>query len=161
MPASFTVTDSVFVAAAPALVWQLAGDFSRYPDWVDATLEVTGGDGHAFLGAYYDERTRIAGPIVVRSRWTVTRFDEDAMLQRHEGDDSPGIRDLWLEMRVTPEGAGSRFTVTIGATVAMGPLSGLVARRFHASVGSGNAMNVRTFARLATEVATPAGQREK
>ncbi len=157
MPAAFTVSDDIFVAAPPAVVWDLAGDTRRYPEWVDNTLAVTGGDAQTAAGAVYEERNRLAGPIVLPARWVVTQYDETALMQRHEADDSAGVRDVWLEMRVAPEGDGSRFTLALGATVALGPLSGIAARFLQASLARSNAANVRSFARLAEQLGATGG----
>jgi hypothetical protein len=55
-------------------------------------------DSVAAPGAVYVERTRITGPITTRSRWTVTEFDQKHMVQRHVGDDLPGLQAPWVQL---------------------------------------------------------------
>lgn len=152
---SFPITheQSVYVDVAPDVVWQLANDIARYPQWVEATLEILEVDSAAAPGVVYLERTRLAGPVTTRSRWTVAEFDEERMFQRHIGEDLPGLRALWVEMRVVPDGRGARFTLSFGLTVSIGPFSRLIGAGLRRTLVEGNTHNAERFARLAEALA--------
>ncbi|MDQ3987909.1 MAG: hypothetical protein M3291_01675 [Actinomycetota bacterium] len=118
-----------------------------------ATIEIIKSDPVAASGAVYVERTRIAGPITTRSRWTITEFDQKHMVQRHVGDDLLGLRDLWVQLQVQPHGRGAHFTLALGFTVSMGPLSRPVSAWLKRTFGAGNVRNVQHFARIAEALA--------
>jgi hypothetical protein len=119
----FTYEHSSYIDAPPHAVWRLANDIARYPEWVEATLEILEADPVAAPGAVYVERSRIAGPLVMRTRWTVAEFNDQRMVQRHVCDHLPGLWNLWGQLRVEPDGPGACFKLAFGATVVMGPVS--------------------------------------
>src|SRR5262245_12668366 len=75
MGAEHSISSSVTVTAPPERVWDLACDTSRYPEWVESSLEILRTDGPARLGGTYEERTRVAGPRKVSSRWRATEVE--------------------------------------------------------------------------------------
>jgi len=142
------------VEAAPEVVWALACDVPRYPDWVAVTLEMVDATSEATAGSTYVERTRVVGPITVVSHWTVVERDDLACFTRHECRDEPGpVKGMWLEMRATREGAGTRFDLSIGCRVEAGILTGPVAAALSRQLRKGNAGNIERFAALAEGLA--------
>jgi uncharacterized protein YndB with AHSA1/START domain len=70
-----SITASAIIPAPRERVWEIACDTSRYPQWVENTLQVLHTDGPARPGATVEELTRIAGPWKSVTRWRVTEFD--------------------------------------------------------------------------------------
>lgn len=142
--------DEVTVRTDAERVWRLADDVPRYPEWVGVTLEVVEAPATLDVGAVYVERTKLAGPLTVVSRWTVTQHDDVARVQRHECADEPGpVKGMWLEMSVTPHSAGeAKFALTIGCEVSAGPLTRPLTALFSKKLKAGNAANAKRFAAL-------------
>jgi uncharacterized protein YndB with AHSA1/START domain len=70
-----SVMVSRVIPASQEEIWQVLDDTSRYAEWVPQTLEVTRNDGEAVVGATYDERNTVFGPIKGSSRWRVVERD--------------------------------------------------------------------------------------
>lgn len=156
MPEQRSISTSVDVPAAPARVWELACDTSRYADWVEATLEVVRTDGPAQLDSTYDERTRIAGPWTARTRWRVSEFDPPRRMV-HQGEGVFAARDLSIVIEVEPGGEGSKLTIT-SRYVPSGPLGALIDRAVVGTVTRDQQRSADNFAALATrEASAPAG----
>ena len=83
-----TVTVSRVIPAPSEQIWRVLDDTSRYAEWVPQTLEVTRNDGEAVVGATYDERNRVVGPITGSSRWRVVERDP-GRYSLHEGEGLP------------------------------------------------------------------------
>jgi hypothetical protein len=138
----------VLLDAAPKVVWQLASNISRYPEWVGVTLAVLEPHPEMSRGAVYRERTRIMGPVTTVASWTVADWDDAALFQRHECADHAGpVTGMWIEMRVSKKHP-TRFTVAIGCEIAAGVLTGPLARLMSRRLGTENARNVERFAAL-------------
>lgn len=131
-------------------MWQLANDVGRYPEWVGVTLAVIEAPTTLEVGAHYVERTRVAGPLTVVGRWTVIQHDDVTHVQRHECADEPGpVKDMWLEMAVTPHDGGRvTFALTIGCEVSAGPLTRPLTALLSRKLRVGNVANVQRFAAL-------------
>ena len=141
--------DEITLTADPQEVWRLADDVARYPEWVGVTLAVLDAPAVLETGATYTERTRVAGPLTVVSRWQVVEHDGTSLVQRHECADEPGpVKSMWLEMAVVPGEGRSTFALTIGCDVVAGPFTGPLAALMSRKLRTGNAENVQRFAAL-------------
>lgn len=148
-PRAISHRDEIRIAVDPLEVWRLADDVTRYPEWVGVTIRMLAIPRVMEPGAVYTERTRIAGPVTTIGRWTVVTRDEGRLVQRHHCTDEPGpVKGMWLEMRVAPDGSGARFGLSIGCQVDAGPLTGPVAALMSRQLRTGNAANIRRFAKL-------------
>jgi hypothetical protein len=137
------------------LVWRLMSDIPAYAEWVEGTVEVTGGPTTAFLGAVYSERNRV-GPFVSPSTWTVEVFDAEAGRQRHVSAGSAGIRRFAIDIVIEPRPDGSHLALTLEADVAAGPMTRPFAALLRRALASSNAKSVAAFSALAQRKAAGA-----
>lgn len=148
-PISICHRDEITLTASAEEVWRLADDVARYPQWVGVTVDVLDAPLAVATGATYTERTRVAGPVTVVSRWTVVEHDTTRLVQRHEcQDDSGPVSAMWLEMAATPRGAQTAFALTIGCDIAAGPFTRPVAALMSRKLRNGNAANIERFGSL-------------
>jgi carbon monoxide dehydrogenase subunit G len=116
-----SVTASTVVSAAPERIWDLISDTTRYAEWVQGTEKVTRSEGPAREGSTYDEVNPILGPWKARTTWTVVEF---APLHRqvHTSGDIPLASHFDVIMELESHGTTTRFTLTLQATPALGPV---------------------------------------
>jgi carbon monoxide dehydrogenase subunit G len=143
------VTASAMVPAAPERVFELLADTARYSEWVTGTDAVTRTDGPAREGSTYDEVNPILGPWRAKTHWRVVSH-EPPRLSRHETGDIPLSSHFVVEMEVTPEGDGSRVTLTLRGEPAFGPIGSTFAALMRGQVERDNRRTVEAFADLAT-----------
>jgi uncharacterized protein YndB with AHSA1/START domain len=130
MAGSKSVTVSRVIAAPAEQVWRVLDDTSRYAEWVPQTLEVTRNDGEAVVGATYDERNEVFGPIKGNSRWRVVER-EPGRYSLHEGEGLPLVSNLSIEFRTEPAGESTEVTSTLRYDTTLGPLGALIDKLAH------------------------------
>jgi carbon monoxide dehydrogenase subunit G len=119
------------VIPAPAdRIWEVVDDTSRYAEWVPQTLEVTRNDGEAVVGATYDERNKVVGPIKGSSRWRVIERDP-GRYSRHEGEGLPLLTNVSIEFRTEAAGESTEVTSTLRYDPTLGPLGALIDKAAH------------------------------
>jgi carbon monoxide dehydrogenase subunit G len=143
-----STTATADIPIDPEQVWRLMSDIPSYTEWVEGTVEVTGGPTTASLGAIYHERNRV-GPFVSSSTWTVEVFDAAVGRQRHACAGSGGIRRFVIDVLIEPRADGSHLALTLQADVAAGPLTRPFAALLRRALTSSNAKSVAAFAALA------------
>jgi carbon monoxide dehydrogenase subunit G len=143
------VTASAIVPAAPERVFELLSDTARYPEWVTGTDAVTRTDGPAREGSTYDEVNPILGPWRAKTHWRVISH-EPPRRTLHETGDIPLSSRFTVAMDVTPEGDGSRVTITLRGEPSMGPLGSAFASLMRGQVERDNRRTVESLAELAT-----------
>lgn len=153
MAASKSVTVSRVISAPPQAIWRVLNDTSRYAEWVPATLEVTRNDGEGVVGATYDERNRVVGPIKGDSRWRVVEADEKHSL--HEGEGLPLVKNLSIEFRTQPVGEATEVTSVLRYDTTLGPLGALIDKLAH---GQTVAAQEQALANLEQLVGSGVGQ---
>jgi uncharacterized protein YndB with AHSA1/START domain len=154
MAGSKSVTVSRVIPAPSERVWDVLDDTSRYAEWVPQTLEVTRSDGEAVVGATYDERNQVVGPIKGSSRWRVVERDPGRS-SLHEGDGLPLVKNVSIEMRTEPAGESTEVTLKLRYDTTLGPLGGLIDRVAH---GQTVAAQERALANLEELVAREVAQ---
>jgi hypothetical protein len=108
-------------------LWDVFSDTSRYPEWVEGTLEVTRSDGPARLGSTYDEINK-GGLIRFTSRWKVVEYDPPRR-QVHRDVTLPFTRFFDLVFETAPAGSDrTTFTLTLLCESRRGPFGALVVR---------------------------------
>ena len=130
MAASKSVTVSRVIPAPSERIWEVLDDTSRYAEWVPQTVEVTRNDGEAVVGATYDERNTVVGPIKGSSRWRVTERDP-GRYSLHEGEGLPLLKNLSIEFRTEPAGESTEVTSTLRYDPTLGPIGGLIDKAAH------------------------------
>jgi uncharacterized protein YndB with AHSA1/START domain len=130
MAASKSVIVSRVIPAPSERVWEVLDDTSRYAEWVPQTVEVTRNDGEAVVGATYDERNTVLGPIKGSSRWRVTERDP-GRYSLHEGEGLPLLKNLSIEFRTEPAGESTEVTSTLRYDPTLGPLGALIDKAAH------------------------------
>jgi carbon monoxide dehydrogenase subunit G len=143
------VTASAMVPAAPEGVFELLADTARYSEWVTGTDAVTRTDGPSREGSTYDEVNPILGPWRARTHWRVVEHEAPRRM-RHETGDIPLSSRFVVVMEVTPEGGGSRVTLTLRGEPALGPIGSTFAALMKGQVERDNRRSVEAFAELAT-----------
>jgi uncharacterized protein YndB with AHSA1/START domain len=146
------VTASAVTAAAPAKLWELVCDTSRYPEWVAATAAVTRTDGPARQGSTYDEINPIMGPLRARTRWTVIEFDPPNRMV-HRSQDTPFTSEFLIILDLAPSGDGSKVTVTLRQRPSLGALGTSVLELLKSKNRKDNERSVRKLAELAAREA--------
>lgn len=143
--ATLNVTATETIDRPLAEVWELASDTGRYAEWVPATLEVTRTDGPARLGATYDERNKVAGPITATSHWTVTEF-EPMGRQVHRDESIPFLQamDIIMEFDAIDE-SSTRVTLSVRGESALGPLGALLVTVMRGSFDKDNQTTLRNL----------------
>ena len=153
------VTASAVTAAAPAQLWELVCDTSRYPDWVAGTAAVTRSDGPTHQGSTYEEINPIMGPWRVKTRWTVIEFDPPHR-QVHRSENVPFAREFLVIIDVVSSGAASQVTVTVRASPSLGVLGTGVLGLLKSKQRKDNERSVRKLAELAAQEIQPRNARE-
>ena len=149
-----SVTVSRVIAAPSEHVWRVLDDTSRYAEWVPQTLEVTRNDGEAVVGATYDERNAVVGPIKGRSRWRVAER-EPGRYSLHEGEGLPLVANISIEFRTQPAGESTEVTSTLRYDPTLGPLGALIDKVAH---GQTVAAQEKALANLEQVVMSEKGQ---
>jgi uncharacterized protein YndB with AHSA1/START domain len=130
MAASRSVVVSRVIPAPADRIWEVVDDTSRYAEWVPQTLEVTRNDGEAVVGATYDERNKVVGPIKGSSRWRVIERDP-GRYSRHEGEGLPLLTNVSIEFRTEAAGESTEVTSTLRYDPTLGPLGALIDKAAH------------------------------
>ena len=125
-----SITVSRVIPASSEQIWQVLDDTSRYAEWVPQTLEVTRNDGEAVVGATYDERNQVFGPIKGNSRWRVVERDP-GRYSLHEGEGLPLVSNISIEFRTEPAGESTEVTSTLRYDTTLGPVGGLIDKAAH------------------------------
>jgi uncharacterized protein YndB with AHSA1/START domain len=154
MAGSKSVTVSRVIPAPAEEIWSILDDTRRYAEWVPQTLEVTRSDGEAGLGATYDEKNQVVGPIKGSSRWRVVERDE-GRYSRHEGEGLPLVKNVSIEFSTQPAGESTEVTSTIRYDTTLGPVGSLIDRLAH---GQTVAAQEKALANLEELVRTPVPQ---
>ena len=115
----FEASHSERSSAAPAAVWALWADASRWPEW-NEQLESAELEGEPAVGAEATVKFKRGG----RMRFTVTALEPERLFV--DEAKLPGCR-FGHEHRVEPAGSGSEITHRLYLT---GPTSGLFSRLF-------------------------------
>lgn len=149
MGAERTFVATAIVRAPREAVWELLSDTSRYHEYVPGTVEVTRSDGQARLGATYDERNKIVGPITARSHWEVVEFDPPHR-QLHRGEGIAIADAMSIELATTPQDQATEVTFTLRITPGLGPIGELLSKLgFEKMVDRDNRRSVENFRVLA------------
>jgi uncharacterized protein YndB with AHSA1/START domain len=130
MAGSKSVTVSRVIPAPQGDLWRVLDDTSRYAEWVPQTLAVTRNDGEAVVGATYDERNKVFGPIKGNSRWRVVERDE-GRYSLHEGEGLPLVSNVSIEFRTQAAGESTEVTSTLRYDTTLGPVGALLDRAAH------------------------------
>jgi uncharacterized protein YndB with AHSA1/START domain len=155
MAGSKSVTVSRVIPAPSERVWDVLDDTSRYAEWVPQTLEVTRSDGEAVVGATYDERNQVVGPIKGSSRWRVVERDP-GRYSLHEGEGLPLVKNVSIEMRTQPAGESTEVTSTLRYDTTLGPLGAMIDRLAHGQTAAAQEKALANLEELVTrEVAQP------
>jgi hypothetical protein len=125
-----SVTVSRVIPASSDQIWRVLDDTSRYAEWVPQTLEVTRNDGEAVVGATYDERNEVVGPIKGSSRWRVVERDP-GRYSLHEGEGLPLVSNISIEFRTEAAGESTEVTSTLRYDPTLGPLGSLIDKVAH------------------------------
>ena len=125
-----SVTVSRVIPAPPEEIWRILDDTSRYAEWVEQTTQVTRNDGEAVVGATYDERNTVVGPIKGSSRWRVVERDP-GRYSRHEGEGLPLVANVAIEFRTEPAGESTEVTSTLSYDPTLGPIGALIDKAAH------------------------------
>ena len=112
MAASKSVIVSRVIPAPSERIWEVLDDTRRYAEWVPQTTEVTFSEGKAEVGATYEERNIVVGPIKGSSAWTVVERDK-GRYSRHEGVGLPLVKNVSIEFRTEPAGESTEVTSTL------------------------------------------------
>jgi uncharacterized protein YndB with AHSA1/START domain len=147
-----SITVSVDIPAPPERVWDLASDVTRYADWVENTLEVYF-DGTVQMGTTYEERTRIAGPWKVLTRWRVTEFERPRR-QVHEGEGVVAATGMAVVIDLTPDGQSTHMALTIRYTPRFGPVGAVIDRAIAGQMTRAQERSVKAFAVLVAREST-------
>jgi uncharacterized protein YndB with AHSA1/START domain len=150
-----TVTVSRVIPAPQADVWRVLDDTSRYAEWVPQTLEVTRNDGEAVVGATYDERNRLFGPIKGNSRWRVVERDE-GRYSLHEGEGLPLVANVSIELRTQAAGESTEVTSTLRYDTTLGPLGALIDKVAHRQTVAAQQQGLANLERIVTGAAAQA-----
>lgn len=124
------VTVSRVIPAPQDEIWRVLDDTSRYAEWVPQTLEVTRNDGEAVVGATYDERNKVFGPIKGDSRWRVVERDE-GRYSLHEGEGLPLVKNVSIEFRTQAAGESTEVSSTLRYDTTLGPVGALLDKAAH------------------------------
>ena len=125
-----SVTVSRVIPASQEAVWRVLDDTSRYAEWVPQTLEVTRNDGEAVVGATYEERNQVVGPIKGSSKWKVVERDE-GRYSLHEGEGLPLVKNVSIEFRTEAAGESTEVTSTLRYDSTLGPVGALIDKLAH------------------------------
>ena len=116
----------VRIAAPQERVWATISDTRRYAEWVENTDAVlSASSAVATAGVTYEERNTVAGPLKGRSRWRVDVVDAPHRTV-HSGEGIAVVNDMRLEMKLAPDGDGTRYEHRLCYTPAFGPLGPVI-----------------------------------
>jgi hypothetical protein len=118
------------IPASSEEIWRVVDDTSRYAEWVPQTTEVTRNDGEAVVGATYDERNTVVGPIKGSSRWRVVERDP-GRYSLHEGEGLPLVSNISIEFRTESAGESTEVTSTLRYDTTLGPVGALIDKAAH------------------------------
>jgi len=107
------LSGSVDLGVTPSQVWEASLDSSRWPDWIDGTLSVSGAMDPLGPGSTYQELTRVIGPWRARVSWEVTDW-VDGQLHEHTGFGVPFLEKFVARFEVGGIADRGRLTVTFG-----------------------------------------------
>jgi uncharacterized protein YndB with AHSA1/START domain len=150
-PRRLHVESTIEVAAPFDLVWRLASDIHRYPEWVDATGVILDGDPVAGPGATYVERG--VPPMKLRSSWVVVEADREKGVHVHRSDDMPGMSPAFVTMRIEPTATGATFTCQL----TVHPRLRMLVPLLRPMLDRSNRKTVEAFAALAEQAASKSG----
>ncbi len=150
MAGSKSVTVSRVIPASSERVWEVVDDTSRYAEWVPQTLEVTRNDGEAVVGATYDERNQVFGPIKGNSRWRVVERDP-GRYTLHEGEGLPLVKNVSIEFRTEAAGESTEVTSTLRYDTTLGPLGALIDKAAHGQTTSAQEQALANLEELVTK----------
>jgi uncharacterized protein YndB with AHSA1/START domain len=142
-----SIIASAVIPASPERVWQIAGDTSRYPEWVEGTLRMIHTSGPTRVGATYEELTRIAGPWKSVTRWRVTEWDPPRR-QVHQGEGISTSKDTAVIIELSPAGQDTNFTLTVRYMPRFGPVGALIDRVVRGSITRSQQRSAQAFAAL-------------
>ena len=142
-----SISASAIIPAPPDRVWEIACDTSRYPEWVENTLQVLHTDGPARLGATLEELTRIAGPWKSVTRWRVTEFDPPQR-QVQEGQGVSTAKGMAVIIELSSAGQDTNFTLALRYTPRFGPIGALINRVVRGSITRSQQRSAQAFAAL-------------
>lgn len=158
MAASRSVTATRVIAAPAEDLWRILDDTSRYAEWVPQTIEVTRNDGEAVVGATYDERNVVFGPIKGTSRWRVTERDPGRH-SLHEGEGLPLVKNVSIEFTTQAAGESTEVTSTLRYEPTLGPVGALIDRLAHGQTQGAQEKALANLEQLVrTSAAAPEGQ---
>jgi uncharacterized protein YndB with AHSA1/START domain len=149
MAASRSVVVSRVIPAPADRIWEVVDDTSRYAEWVPQTLEVTRNDGEAVVGATYDERNKVLGPIKGSSRWRVIERDP-GRYSRHEGEGLPLLTNVSIEFRTEAAGESTEVTSTLRYDPTLGPLGALIDKAAHGQTVAAQEQALQNLEQLVT-----------
>jgi uncharacterized protein YndB with AHSA1/START domain len=149
MAASRSVVVSRVIPAPADRIWEVVDDTSRYAEWVPQTLEVTRNDGEAVVGATYDERNKVVGPIKGSSRWRVIERDP-GRYSRHEGEGLPLLTNVSIEFRTEAAGESTEVTSTLRYDPTLGPLGALIDKAAHGQTVAAQEQALQNLEQLVT-----------
>ena len=153
-----SVTVSRVIPADADSVWRVLDDTGRYAEWVPQTLEVTRSEGEAVVGATYDERNAVFGPIKGKSRWRVAERDP-GRYSRHDGEGLPLVKNVSIEFRTEPAGASTEVISTLRYDTTLGPVGSVLDKLAHGQTVRAQEEALANLERLVTaEAAVPEGQ---
>jgi len=156
MAAERRVTGTVAVAAPRERVWELLSDTTRYPEYVEGTIEVTRTDGPARLGSTYDERNRGLGPWKPRTHWRVVEFDAPSR-QVHEASGLPMVEGMRFIAELAPAGDATDVSLSLEYTP-KGPLGAILDPLTKGGIERDHLKSVENFGELARrELASQTG----
>ena len=144
-----SVTVSRVIPAPADEIWKVLDDTSRYAEWVPQTLEVTRSDGEASVGATYEERNRVFGPIRGSSKWRVAERDE-GRYSRHEGEGLPLVANVSVEFTTAAAGESTEVTLTVRYDTTLGPIGALIDRAAHGQTVAAQEEALANLERLVT-----------
>jgi len=107
------LSGSVDLTATPSEVWKASLDHSRWPDWIDGTLSVSGVVHPLGPGSTYQEDTSVIGPWHARVSWQVTDW-VDGQFHEHTGVGVPFLDEFVARFEVGGLQDRARLTVTFG-----------------------------------------------
>ena len=155
MAADRSVTVSRVIPASADDVWRILDDTSRYAEWVEQTSEVTRNDGEAVVGATYDERNTVVGPIKGTSHWRVVERDP-GRYSRHEGEGLPLVKNVSIEFRTEPAGESTEVTSVLRYDTTLGLLGALIDRVAHGQTAAAQEKSLANLEELVRSAAPQA-----
>lgn len=118
-------THQLPVSAPPDAAWRVLCDVDGYADWVEHTTRMLGSSGGVRVGATYDERSLLLGPVTWRTHWRMVEV-VDGRRQVHVGTGLPIVHRMIATFEVEPDPAGCRVRFTL-ETESRGVLGRIVA----------------------------------